>query len=136
MDKVLFSSNLAQPEALVPLSILVVDDDLNVRKVVGRTLERLGHQVMLAASVQEALAYADLSWPDLVFADFHLGERQKTGLDLIEALKERRPNTFVALMSGQIVGVTSSADLFLPKPLTLDAIGSAIEAFLQQHNSL
>ena len=132
MDKSLFSPGLSNPTNKIPLSILVVDDDPLVRKAVGRTLEQLGHKVTLASSVQEALEMADRSWPHLVFADFHLGEQQKTGLALIEALKERRPDTFVALMSGRIVSVSSTADLFLPKPLTMDAIGLAIEAYLQQ----
>jgi two-component system C4-dicarboxylate transport response regulator DctD len=132
MDKALFSSDPSKSSNKIPLSILVVDDDPLVRKAVGRTLEQLGHRVMLAASVQEALELADHSWPHLVFADFHLGEHQKTGLALIEALKERRPDTFVALMSGRIVSVSSTADLFLPKPLTMDAIALAIEAYLKQ----
>ncbi len=132
MDRVMAMSQTLRSKSNNPLSILVVDDDPLVCKVVGRTLENLGHHVNLAASVAEALEIADRSWPHLVFADFYLGEHQKTGLALIEALKERRPDTFVALMSGQIISVTSSADLFLSKPLTMEAISSVIEAYLEQ----
>lgn len=115
-----------------PLSILVVDDDAKVRSIMGRTLERLGYKVTLAASVQDALALADLIKPGLVFADFHLGDNQPNGLDLIAALKEKMPGTFVALMSGRIISITRPADVFLLKPLTLDSIRSAINAYLQQ----
>jgi DNA-binding response OmpR family regulator len=52
--------------------ILVIDDSLTIRKLIGISLERAGLQVVLAATGNEGLAIAVRDVPDLIMLDFRL----------------------------------------------------------------
>jgi DNA-binding response OmpR family regulator len=53
-------------------SVLVIDDSLTIRKLVGITLERAGFEVFLATTGNEGLALAQKHKPDLIALDFKL----------------------------------------------------------------
>jgi CheY-like chemotaxis protein len=74
----------AAPEVTVPeplpapappkghLRVLVVDDNIDAARALGRLLELLGHQVTLAHDGPEAIATADAVRPELVLLDIGL----------------------------------------------------------------
>jgi DNA-binding NtrC family response regulator len=69
--------------------VLVVDDDLDVREVIGRFMElRLNCEVVLSQSVDEALRHYDHEQFDVIVSDFHMP--RSNGLDLANALSERQ----------------------------------------------
>jgi CheY-like chemotaxis protein len=81
-------------------TILVVEDEEHVRRLVTRVLETRGHRVLVAEHGRAALEVArghdghiDLLLSDMVMP--HLG-----GRDLAEELKRERPELEVILMSG------------------------------------
>jgi PAS domain S-box-containing protein len=79
--------------ALLGRSVLVVDDEPDVRDVLRLVLERHGARVATAASVVEALESVDAETPDLVVSD--IGMPDADGYALVERLRDleagRRP---------------------------------------------
>jgi NtrC-family two-component system response regulator AlgB len=67
-----------------PLRILVIDDELNVRKTLTISLETDGHIVVAVSNAQDAIDESSRQRFDLAFVDLRLGN--ESGLDLIPAL--------------------------------------------------
>jgi two-component system response regulator PilR (NtrC family) len=65
--------------------ILVVDDEQSIREYLEVLLLRGGHQVALAASLEQAMAELTRSVPDLVITDFKLGP--DSGMDVLKAAR-------------------------------------------------
>ena len=78
--------------------ILVVDDEVNVRKLYQMELEDDGHEVVTAANGTEALQCIRGAAPDLVILDIKL--ENENGLDVLRRMKEIQPNLAVILNSG------------------------------------
>ena len=77
--------------------ILVTDDDQTCRDSIQRVLEREGHKVQTADSVDAAMKALDLNRFDLVVCDYRMPG--KTGLDLLIELKRRQTSVPVLMMS-------------------------------------
>jgi putative two-component system response regulator len=113
----------ASAAADVYASVLVVDDEPAVRDLIGRILVKSGYEVVDARSGQEAIESGWLEQVDLVVSDIHM-PGVVSGLNLLEALRTRRPNLPVILItgSGHETHVREALDLgaagFLPKPFT------------------
>ncbi|MEW5984641.1 MAG: ATP-binding protein [Acidobacteriota bacterium] len=103
-------------------TVLVVEDDADVRTMVRRTLERDGYSVLEAAGGRDAIAAArnagrrvDALVTDIVMPDM-------SGMQTAEALRRTNPDLVVLLMSGyadpDIFASIPRADLanFVPKP--------------------
>ena len=71
-------------EARDGLHVLVVDDEINIRKTLAIALETEGHKVTAVSNFQDALAEASHRSFELAFVDLRLGTDD--GLDLIPAL--------------------------------------------------
>ena len=111
-------------------TILLVEDDVTVRTLATRVLERLGYRVLTAANGREALETA-ASHPDidLVLSDVVMPEM--SGGELVDRLREAHPDMKVVLTSGY-----SEADLhgevrqrgaaFLAKPFTPESLRQVI----------
>lgn len=52
--------------------VLVVDDDPDVRALIGLLLDRMGHEVRVAATAEEALLRSAERRPDLLLLDLSL----------------------------------------------------------------
>ncbi len=117
-------------------SVLIVDDEPNIRRMVGALLSAEGYDVRDAADGPAGLALADAIEPDVALVDLMMpGELD--GLGLLSKLRERRPDLPVVMMSGRaaltdaVRATKLGAFTFLEKPLTpegvLLALGSACE---------
>ncbi len=81
-------------------SVLVVDDNPAIRRLVARQLSMLGYQVEQAASAAEAIARLEDDTPiDLVFSDVVMAG-SLDGYDLARIVAERWPQVAVVLTSG------------------------------------
>ena len=78
-------------------NILVADDDKNCRDSIQKVLERAGHTVQAAGNVDSALEALGRCHFDLVVCDYRMPE--KTGMDLLLALKHRRASVPVLMVS-------------------------------------
>src|SRR3954453_17158571 len=77
--------------------VLVVDDEENLRLVLGPLLRRHGYEVETAASGEEALAMVDSFGPDVVLTDVRMPKMG--GLDLLTTLKAKGNEATVIVMS-------------------------------------
>jgi DNA-binding NtrC family response regulator len=78
--------------------VLIVDDEVNIRKLYKNELEDEGYEVLTAASGAEALTILRNSAPDLVILDIKL--EQENGLDFLRHMMEIHPSLSVILNSG------------------------------------
>lgn len=117
-------------------SVLIVDDEPNIRRMVGALLRAEGYEVREAPDGATALALAREAEPDVALLDLMM-PGGLDGLQLLERLREQRPDLPVVMMSGRaglsdaVRATKLGAAQFLEKPLTpeglLLALGSAIE---------
>jgi DNA-binding response OmpR family regulator len=116
--------------------IVVIDDSLTIRKLIGLSLERAGYEVVLAGTGNEGLACAARDVPDLVMLDFRLPDLTA---DEVCARLARDPSTSrvpVILMSARDDDVRSSmkssgnAVDFLPKPFNASVVVARVQQAL------
>lgn len=72
-----------------PISILIVDDDPTLLRLLGIVLREEGYSVLSADSAEKALAMIAVTRPDLVVTDLQMG--QMNGLDLFNAVHKNHP---------------------------------------------
>jgi two-component system, cell cycle sensor histidine kinase and response regulator CckA len=118
-------------------TILVVEDEEQVRVVVERILRRHRYGVLVAGSPQEAMSICQ-DHPgriDLLVTDIAMPEMN--GLVLAEQLLERRPEMKVLYLSGYMTEIllpkkeSGDTDPFLQKPVTPDALRKKVRGILQ-----
>jgi DNA-binding NtrC family response regulator len=80
----------------VALSILVCDDDPDIRQAMKRTLK--GHAIEEAGSPREALALMKTRTFDAIVSDFSMGA-DSDGLDLLQLVKVQYPDTIRFLVT-------------------------------------
>ena len=117
-------------------SVLIIDDEPNIRRMVSALLAAEGYDVRDAADGAAGLAMADAQEPDIALIDLMM-PGSPDGLGVLEKLRERRPEVPVVMMSGRatltdaVRATKLGAFTFLEKPLTpegvLLALGSAFE---------
>jgi len=81
-----------------PMLVMVVEDLPDLRAHIRDMLIDFGHQVIEAASAEDALALIDLPGLDWVLSDIRLGG-EVTGVDLLDAISKAQPDTRLALMT-------------------------------------
>lgn len=102
-------------------SVLVVEDERDIRDVLRRYLERAGHAVLTAGSGAEALQLLDGGAVDLVLLD--LGLPDIDGFDVLRAAREERRTPVVVLTARRAVeerirGLQLGADDYVSKPFS------------------
>src|SRR5207245_5523360 len=117
-------------------SVLVIDDEKNIRALLGKVLGQDQVEVYSAGTAAEGLQMAEEHEPDLVLVDLRLPDT--SGLDVLRALKSRHPEAIVIMMTafGQVESAVeamkSGATDYLEKPFDrLEklrmAVGRALE---------
>lgn len=120
--------------------ILIVDDEVNVRRSLEGILEDEGYQVETADSGETCLKMVDRGSYDAIFMDIWLPGMD--GLDVLSEVKSRRPGQFVIMISGHgtIESAVRSTKLgafdFIEKPLSFDKVNLVLEHALQQKRLL
>ncbi|NTW16796.1 MAG: sigma-54-dependent Fis family transcriptional regulator [Syntrophaceae bacterium] len=104
------------------MNILIVDDELNIRKTLSVCLEMEGHTVVAVSNYRDALSENALRSYDAAFVDLRLGT--ESGLDLIPALLARSPwlkiivITAYASVDTAVEAIKRGATDYIPKPFT------------------
>ena len=117
-----------------PGTILVVEDDVRLRRLTQMQLEKLGYEAMAATDVTEGLKILRSEPVDLVICDLHLPHG--SGLDLLKMVRVEHPETkFVIVtayssVSSAIEAMKAGAVDFIEKPFDDAALLSAIRAAL------
>src|SRR5689334_10908256 len=81
----------------VRLSVLVVDDELNVRRTIGIALEAEGHSVVAVGNRADAIAEASNRSFDLALVDLRLGN--DSGAELLSELAAGSPWTSTVIIT-------------------------------------
>ena len=108
------------------LSILIVDDEPNIRKTLTMALEADANRVVAVSNSKDALAEAARRFFDLALVDLRLGT--ESGLGLIPALRTACPwmkvvvITAYASIDTAVEAMRRGAFDYLPKPFTLDQL--------------
>lgn len=118
-------------------TILMVEDEIRVRKMVSQTLRSLGYRVYEASNGKEAMALWQTHGDevDLLFTDMVMPEGM-TGLELVENLQSLKPSLRAVISSGyssEIVqaGVPKRAGLvYLPKPFETKTLAEVVRTCL------
>lgn len=116
--------------AQTPSRVLLVEDDPQVAELVEAMLNDLGHAVVRAGGVDEALARLEQDASiQLVLSDVIM-PGGKSGVDLAEQLAASRPGLPVVLCSGYVGGDQSRARAgdwpFISKPFSLETLAQAL----------
>lgn len=116
-------------------SVLIVDDEANIRRMVGSLLRAEEYDVWEAASAQEGLARVQANEPDVVLMDLMMpGD---SGLDVLPRLRKAAPDLPVVMMSGRaslsdaVRATKLGAFHFLEKPLSPEAVLLTLRSALE-----
>ena len=113
-------------------SLLVLDDDEPFRRRLARAMERRGFEVEAAESVAEGLAIVRRKPPQYAVVDLRLEDGN--GLDVVEALREARPESRIVVLTGYgaiataVAAVKIGATDYLSKPADADDVEAALLA--------
>jgi two-component system response regulator RegA len=115
------SSDIA---ALPDRTLMVLDDDAPLRTRLGRALEQRGFDTTLVGSVSEALEALKSTPPAFAVLDMRLGDG--SGLQVVEAVREARPDARIVMLTGYgniataVTAVKLGAFDYLAKPADAD----------------
>jgi DNA-binding NtrC family response regulator len=112
-------------EPALPFDVLVVDDEIDIRELVGEHLRHRGLRVTLAADGATALAAVnhDPARYRLVVTDLQLPDGD--GLEILRAVRKVNPSAFVVIVTGYasldsaVQAVRLGAYDYLTKPFSL-----------------
>ncbi len=111
-------------------SLLIVDDDAPLCSRLARAMERRGFLVATAESVALGITAAGDFQPAFAVVDLRLGDG--SGLDVVSAIRQARPNARIVMLTGYgniataVAAVKAGAIDYLPKPADADAVERAL----------
>ena len=121
----------------MPLEILIVDDERDIRDLVAGVLSDEGYECRTAGDSAAALAAIDQRRPSLVLLDVWLHGSPMDGLEVLDAIKAREPELPVIIFSGHgnidtaVSAIGRGAVDFIEKPFEaerlLHLVGRATE---------
>ncbi len=118
------------------LSVLIVEDDVQLAEVLARFLRKQGFEVQTAADARTALETMLERVFDIVLSDIRLPDR--SGIELLQEIKRAFPATIVLMMTAfssidsAVEAVRMGADDYLSKPLQLEDVRMRIERALER----
>lgn len=86
------------PTAPSPIRVLVVDDEADIRDLLGEFVERRGYQALLAPDGLSALRTIIAEQPDVVLLDIEMP--RLGGMEALTAIRAIAPQTAVIMVSG------------------------------------
>ena len=113
-------------------SLLIVEDDVSFLQRLARAMEGRGFVVSTAESVADGLLQVEKAAPAFAVVDMRLGDGN--GLDVISALKRRRPEARAIILTGYgniataVTAVKLGAVDYLAKPVDADDVAAALLA--------
>ena len=113
-------------------TLLIVEDDKSFLQRLARAMEGRGFTVTTAESVAEGLIQLETASPAFAVVDMRLGDGN--GLDVISALKRRRPDARAIILTGYgniataVTAVKLGALDYLAKPVDADDVVNALLA--------
>lgn len=122
-------------------SVLVIDDEQDIRVLIKYNLEKEGFLVSLAESGEDGLKKVKLNVPDLILLDVMMPGME--GIETCERLKQMPElgNTMICFLTArgedysQIAGFDAGADDYITKPIRPKLLASRITAILRRKST-
>jgi len=115
--------------------VLVVDDEADIRELLGLTLARMGLEAHCAASTSEAYALLAQNSYDLCLTDMRLPDGD--GLTVVEYVAKHHPSLPVAVITAHgstenaVAALKAGAFDYLAKPVSLDQLRTLVRSALK-----
>jgi len=109
-------------------NILIVDDEKDIRELVGDILRDDGHTARLAWDADSTFKEINAEAPDLIILDIWLKDSRMDGIDILTATKRDNPGIPVVIISGHgnieiaVAAVKQGAYDFIEKPFNIDQL--------------
>jgi two-component system response regulator PilR (NtrC family) len=120
-------------------TVLVVDDEPDIRQLLDITLSRMGLNTIAAADLEEARKLLAEESADLCLTDMKLPDGN--GMSLVEFIQENHPNLPVAMITAHgsvetaITALKAGAFDFITKPIELERLRSLVSNALKIEQS-
>lgn len=116
-------------------TILIIEDEPELVKVLRSYLEQAGYNVLAAGRGDSGLAAWDRSRPDLVILDLNLPGMD--GLDVARAIRSKGTTPIMMLTArveemDQLLGLEVGADDYIPKPFSPRIVAARVRALLRR----
>ena len=117
-------------------TILVADDDPDIRDILHDTLSSLGARVVMASNGQDCLERIEKEGPELLLLDIEMPV--KNGLDVLKEIRQRRFDTTVIMITAYgtidraVEAMKEGAFDFITKPFELDHVAVVAEKALER----
>ncbi len=108
--------------------ILIVDDERDIRELIGDILEDEGYTTRLAGNSSEAMAEINAEPPALLILDIWLKDSKMDGIDILKTVKRDNPDIPVVIISGHgnieiaVAAIKQGAYDFIEKPFNIDQL--------------
>ena len=108
--------------------ILIVDDERDIRELIGDILEDEGFSTRLAANSSEAMAEVNAEPPGLMILDIWLKDSKMDGIDILKPVKRDNPDIPIIIISGHgnieiaVAAIKQGAYDFIEKPFNIDQL--------------
>ena len=117
--------------------VLVVDDEKDIRQLIGQIVSEEGFKVCLAADSESAMNEINNNAPDLIILDIWLKDSHMDGIELLKTVRSNDRNIPVVIISGHgnieiaVAAVKQGAYDFLEKPFNSDQLLVVIKRALE-----
>ncbi len=108
--------------------ILIVDDERDIRELIGDILEDEGYSTRLAANSTEAMHEVNAEPPGLLILDIWLKDSKMDGIDILKTVKRDNPDIPIIIISGHgnieiaVAAIKQGAYDFIEKPFNIDQL--------------
>ena len=117
-------------------NILVVDDDADIREVLGDRLESLGYRVSAAENAKAGLELLERQNPQLVLLDIEMPDMN--GIDMLREIRRREHDVTVVMITAYgtieraVEAMKEGALDFIPKPFEPDHVALIVAKALER----
>lgn len=114
--------------------ILIVDDELHIRRLIRAALERVDYAIVEAQNAREALDRLRTERPDITLLDLGLPDRD--GLELVPIFKQQSETTLIIVSARdateeKVAALDLGADDYLTKPFDTDELLARVRVALR-----
>ena len=110
------------------MSILIVDDEKDIRELIGDILKDEGYAIRLAGNSDDCMAEINAELPSLMILDIWLKDSRMDGIDILKTVKRDNPDVPIVIISGHgnieiaVAAIKQGAYDFIEKPFNIDQL--------------
>ncbi len=118
--------------------ILIIEDELSIRRSIEISLQKEGYEVKTAGSIKEAEKLTKEFVPEMVLCDINLPDG--SGLDYIKSIRKKTDAHLIMLTAldretDMVMGYEAGADDYIAKPFSLSVLILKINAYFRKESA-